>query len=98
MIVKNKKLRDSARGQECMLRLPGICNRNPETTVLAHLNGGGMGIKKSDIFAAFCCSSCHDEIDGRTMKLDRDHAELEHRRGVERTQEYWLRNGFIKIV
>ena len=28
--------RKEAKGRECMVRLPGICNFNPETTVLAH--------------------------------------------------------------
>lgn len=92
------KLRKSARWQECFVRLPGICNWNPETTVLAHLNGGGIGAKKSDLQGAFCCSSCHDEIDRRTRKLDSDYVELAHRQGVERTQDFWLRNGLIKVV
>lgn len=92
------KLRKSARGQPCFVRLPGVCNFNPETTVLAHLNGGGMGIKKSDLFGAFACSSCHDEIDRRTRKLDAEYVDLAHRQGVERTQQYWLENGFIRIV
>lgn len=98
--IESKKLRYSARGQDCMVRLPGICNFNPETTVLAHLNGGGMGTKKSDLLAAFCCSSCHDEIDGRTnISSVCEHAflELYFRKGVERTQEFWLQNGFITI-
>jgi hypothetical protein len=91
------KLRESARGQDCLVRLPGVCNRNPETVVLAHLGGGGMGLKKSDLQGAFCCSSCHDEIDRRTRITDRAYAELAHRQGVERTQEYWLKNGYIKV-
>ncbi|MER2105083.1 MAG: nuclease domain-containing protein, partial [Pseudomonas atacamensis] len=47
MRVSSKKLRASANGQECTVRMPGICNHNPETTVLAHLPCGqkGMGIK-----------------------------------------------------
>jgi len=80
------------------VRLPGICNFNPETTVLAHLNGGGMGTKKNDLFGAFCCSSCHDECDRRTMIMDKDYVELAFRQGVERTQLYWLQIGYIKIM
>ena len=61
-------LRKLARGQECFLRLPGICNHNPETTVLAHIRNQwfGGGSKPPDICGIFACSSCHDEIDGRT--------------------------------
>ena len=95
---ESKKLRDSARGQECMVRIPGVCNHNPETTVLAHLNGGGMGTKTSDLFGAFCCSDCHSEIDSRTMKIkDRDYVKLCHIEGVVGTLQYWLDNDFIKF-
>ena len=47
MRVISQKLRDSARGQDCTLRLPGICNFDSATTVLAHLPCGqkGMGMK-----------------------------------------------------
>lgn len=89
------KLRESARGQECLVRLPGVCNRNPETVVLAHLGGGGMGMKKKDIHASFCCSSCHDEVDRRTWVFEKDYTELAHRQGVERTQDYWIENGMV---
>ena len=89
------KLRESARGQECLVRIPGVCNRNPETVVLAHLNGGGMGMKTHDLHGAFCCSDCHDEIDRRTRITDKDYAELAHRQGVERTQDYWLSIGLV---
>ncbi|HBS0984508.1 DUF1364 family protein, partial [Klebsiella pneumoniae] len=29
-------LRKAARGRECTVRIPGYCNGNPETSVLAH--------------------------------------------------------------
>ena len=92
------KLRKSARGQECLVRIPGVCNRNPETVVLAHLGGGGIGRKKNDLHAAFCCSGCHDEIDRRTRITDKEYAELAHRQGVERTQDYWLKMGMVTTV
>ncbi len=95
--VQSKILRDSARGQCCTVRLGGICSSDPETTVLAHLGGAGMGIKKSDLHGAFACHKCHDEIDRRTRILDFDYVELAFRQAVERTQNYWLENGFITI-
>lgn len=30
-------LRKAARGRECQVRIPGVCNGNPETSVLAHI-------------------------------------------------------------
>lgn len=64
-----KTLRELARGKPCMVRVPGICNSNPETTVLAHIRRGnvaGMGQKPPDTCAVWACSSCHDLIDGRS--------------------------------
>ena len=62
-------LRKLARGQECFLRLPGICNHNPETTVLAHIRNQwfSRGSKPPDICGVFACSSCHDVVDGRAQ-------------------------------
>ena len=83
------KLRKAAQGRECMVRLPGICNHNPETTVLAHVRlagVSGMGIKADDLLGAWACSACHDAIDRRSnMDLDRDYVRLAHLEGVVRT-------------
>ena len=80
-----------------MIRLPNICNGNTDTTVLCHLNGGGGSTKKSDIHAAFGCSDCHREVDRATRRLAYDEARLAHYEAVERTQQYWIDNGFITI-
>jgi Protein of unknown function (DUF1364) len=91
------KLRKSARGRDCQIRIPGICTGNPETVVLCHLPGGGMGGKMPDLFGAFGCAACHDAVDGRipspypTPKLMRWFYE-----GVFRTQQIWLDEGFIR--
>lgn len=49
------------------MQLPGICNRNPETTVFCHLNGAyagkGIGQKAHDIAGFFGCSDCHRHYD-----------------------------------
>lgn len=62
-----------------MLRLPGICNGNPETTVLAHIRRGffGMGVKPPDICGIWCCSDCHDVYDGRRSPIDWSGEELD---------------------
>lgn len=66
MRVVSQKLRDFARGQDCTLRISGVCNFNPETTVLAHLPCGhkGVGMKSPDQMAVHACSNCHAFIDG----------------------------------
>lgn len=65
MMIRSKKILRSANGAPCALRLPGICNNNPETTVWAHLNGfgKGMGMKTHDILGFPACSACHAEYD-----------------------------------
>ena len=93
------KIRKSARGQECQVRLPGVCNFNPETTVLAHIGGAGIGRKASDLHGAYCCSACHDVLDGRVkshyLPID---LELAHYEGMVRTQEMLIEQGLIKIA
>lgn len=66
---KMTPIRKAARGEECTLMIPGVCNGDPETTVLCHSNaladGKGMGLKAPDTAACFGCSACHDILDGR---------------------------------
>lgn len=64
-----KKWTQSAYMQPCSILIPGHCNGNPETTVFAHDNGGGMGTKTDDWNGADMCSSCHDVFDGRVKSI-----------------------------
>ena len=65
-----------ARGQDCMVQIPDICNGNSETTVAAHANwpeyGKGMSLKAHDFAIAFACSDCHAAIDGQRYRLTAD--------------------------
>ena len=93
------KLRKEARGRDCMVRLVGICNHNPETTVLAHVRMAGisgMGLKADDLLGSWACSSCHDTIDRRAnTDLDRDFVRLAHLEGVMRTITVLRREGKV---
>jgi Protein of unknown function (DUF1364) len=92
-------LRNSAKNRDCQVRLPFVCNYRNETTVLAHLGGAGMGIKRDDIHAAFCCSNCHDVIDGRVgfdTELNREDIQIYFYQAIIRTQEIWLKEGLIR--
>ena len=78
------------------MRLPGICNGNSETVVLAHYRMAGLngtGIKPDDIFGAWCCSSCHDVCDRRTRIMDNEYVRLAHLEGVLRTQAILRKEG-----
>jgi hypothetical protein len=89
-----------ARGRECQIRLAGICNRNPETTVLAHYRIAGLcgvGIKPPAIIGAWACSNCHDACDRRThLELDYDFVRAAHAQGVLRTQYALVKEGVLK--
>lgn len=88
----------SARGKHCQVRIPGVCNGNPETVVFAHLNGGGMGAKRLSIHGAYACSACHDVLDGRVdAGLSKPVKALWHYEGVIRTQEIMVRDGVLEL-
>jgi hypothetical protein len=77
------------------MRIPFQCNHDPETTVLAHMNGGGMGTKHHDLFGAFACSACHDEYDRRTTQKDKSFVDLCFMQAMQRTQQWWLDRGYV---
>lgn len=59
-------LRALARGQPCQIRLAGICNFDPATTVLCHfrlMGISGAGMKSPDWLGAWGCSACHAYVD-----------------------------------
>jgi len=96
--LKSKKIRDSARMESCQIRLPGVCNQNPETTVFCHDEGGGTGNKVSDIFGAYGCSDCHDMVDGRVPNIFVECClERFFTQGILRTQQILIDKGLIKI-
>lgn len=88
-------LRKEARNRECQARLPGICNFNPETTVLAHfrLSGiSGLGHKVPDLLAAWLCSSCHAAADSHKD----DRTQLDFAKACFRTQAQLIKEGKVK--
>ena len=99
------KLRESARGEMCAVRIPGVCSHNPEETVLAHGNGSaagkGIGMKANDLLAAFSCFQCHNVIDGRTPPphgMTRDDVKLMFWEGHARTVRIWIEKGLLKCA
>lgn len=79
------RLRALAQGRDCQARLSGICNGNPETTVLAHLRVigiSGLGHKAPDLLAAWLCSACHSWVDSHKDCQ----TQLDFARAVFRTQ------------
>jgi hypothetical protein len=66
---RNAKIRDSARGKDCLMLLPGICLRDPATTIWSHYRGsaGGKarGLKADDLCGCYACTACDAVYDGQ---------------------------------
>ena len=96
MTIKRSKIRESARGQDCQVRIGHVCNFNPETTVFAHRNGAGLALKASNLHGSYCCSSCHDVIDGRVPSgYTPVQIELMFFEGIMRTQLLLIEQGLV---
>lgn len=93
-------LRVYARGRDCQIRLPFVCNRDPATTVLAHVRLAGItgiALKSPDLLGAHACSACHDAVDGRIKTdLGPEYLQLCHFEGMARTIALLIREGKIK--
>lgn len=96
---RSSKVLGHARGQPCTLRLLGFCNRNPETTVSAHIRDRhkGMGTKASDHSILFACSDCHVALDeGRWVgKLTSEEVLRAVIQGLQETWEILIRDRII---
>lgn len=94
------KITQSARNQQCTVRLPFICSHDDSTTVFAHINGvrfgHGMGIKTK--FGAYACHECHSVLDGRVKCpewLSQDALKLAHYEGTIETLEILISKGLL---
>ena len=95
---KQDRYTRSARGQQCQVRIPGICNFDTDTTVFAHLNGAGWAMKHSSIHGAYCCSDCHDVVDFKVIYgWTPEQINLAHHEGVIRTQILMIKNGILVL-
>ena len=98
---KQDKYTRSARGKDCTIRIPGHCKPAPdnETTVLCHVNGGGMASKHHNMHGAYGCNVCHDIVDGRhpVREFSHDDIKLMHLEGVIRTQIIMIDEGILKV-
>lgn len=94
-------LRKAARGRECQVRVPSVCNFDPATTVLAHVRLAGItgvGMKAPDLLGAWCCSACHDFADARVPPdgWTKEEVLTLFYEGVLRTQAQLLKQGIIR--
>lgn len=93
MKIVSKKIRQSARDEDCTLRVSGNCS-STETTVFCHLNSGfrGMGIKSPDLFGVYGCSHCHAMLDAGEVSYQ------DQLRASQETQMALFSKGLIKVA
>lgn len=94
------KIESLARGQPCMVRLPG-CDGGGETTVLAHYRLAGLcgvGMKPSPLVGAWSCHVCHDYADFRRRLpgYTRESIRLAHAEACLRTLARLIEMGRVK--
>jgi len=71
---RNPALLEMARGRECLLRVPGVCQGDMATTVACHSNWsehGKAGARKADDqYSAWGCAACHRWLDPGPAKAE----------------------------
>lgn len=101
--MKVSKITRSARGEQCQLRLPGVCKWGPDTVVAAHRNGGGIAAKHPDSEICYACSACHDVYDRRVQKNPRgtewdwEYVDAAFDQGSVRTRAILIDKGLLKL-
>ena len=62
-------IRESARGEECQVRIPGVCRGGTDHTIWSHAatgaGGKGLSLKALDLCGAYCCTACDAVFDGQ---------------------------------
>lgn len=63
----------SANGEDCQVRIPGVCTHDPATTIWSHARWGAAGrgkaIKAIDLAGAYCCVNCDAAYDGQMKTM-----------------------------
>lgn len=84
------RIRKSAQGKPCLLRIPGVCSGDWSTTVHCHVRrcgSGGMGKKPPDIIGIRACHTCHDWLDRRGFVRD-----------DEADRDTWIADGMVRTL
>jgi hypothetical protein len=100
---KMTPIRRSAKGEDCTLRLPGICKPEPGNVVWAHSNdsrhGKGFGLKADDQFGCYACYWCHRVLDGqapRPARLSEADLEQAFERAMRESREILRRKKLLE--
>lgn len=96
------KITESANGEDCQIRIPGVCNFDPATVCWCHANAGaagkGFGLKSHDALGSYGCSDCHDVVDWRRRikTFSRCEIKLMFWEGVARSFLILIKKGLVK--
>lgn len=99
--IVSKKIRRSAQGEDCTLRIPGVCNFDPETVVYCHLPSiaKGIGKKGNDIRGVYACFNCHSVLDRRVWDDDFEEVRWqESDRAWEETLLKLIEKGIVRVA
>lgn len=92
---RNAHLLAMARGEACLLRVPGVCTGDNATTVACHSNWaehGKAGARKADdCYSVWGCAACHSW-------LDQGKAPIEEKRRVWDGAFAWMREIWLQIT
>ena len=100
-MIRSKKLRDSARNEDCTLQIAGVCTYDSSTTILAHFphESHGTALKATDVSSGYACQACHDAIDNRVMDaISKEDREFYMRRAQIRTLERFVDKGLVRVL
>jgi hypothetical protein len=91
--MANSKIRQSAKGEECSLRVSDSCTDEYGSVVACHLNSNyrGVGIKSPDLFVVYACFFCHQLLDKSEVSAE------DQLRASQETQMKLLNKGLINI-
>lgn len=96
------KIRESARNEECQVRLPGICTFDPAKTIWSHARWGAGGkggaLKAIDAAGAYACTACDaafDQLQG-AKHLTREQIDLDWFHGHLRSLVILKEKGLLK--
>ena len=103
--VWGDKVKASAKGEACTVRLVGVCTFDPTTTIWSHARWGaklgeagrGMSTKALDVCGAYACTACDGVYDGqiKAPHLTRDQIDLDWSLGHFRSMGILARKGLL---
>jgi len=73
-VHRKQSIRDSARDEACLMRLPGCIGHTPGSTIWSHYRGSaggkGMSLKSSDSAGCYACTHCDAVYDGQRPRAE----------------------------